>query len=122
VLTTVGVALDSTALAVVDPLLTLLLLLLSTSALVDALSPSLIQYVSLIYGRSGHVMPGFRRLSSSTVVFHCLAKDSQVSPGFEATPKPLQSEARAGARRDRAARRRDVECMVVGWRVGGLAG
>jgi hypothetical protein len=115
-MTPVGVAL---ALVVVDTSTdsALLLLLLSLPLLVFSLSRT--QYVSFLYSSSGHVTSGFRRLSSSTVIFHCLAKDSHVSPGFEATPKPpLQSEARDGARRDRLARRR-VERMVVGWRVGG---
>jgi hypothetical protein len=88
-------------------------------ALVDALSPSLIQYVSFLYSMSGHLTSGFRRLSSSTVIFHCFAKDSHVSPGFEAVPKPLQSEAKEGARRERVARRRVERMVVVGWRVGG---
>jgi hypothetical protein len=123
-LTTVGVALalvvvDDTSTVSVLPLLLVLLVLLSTSALVDALSPSLIQYVSFLYSMSGHLTSGFRRLSSSTVIFHCFAKDSHVSPGFEAVPKPLQSEAKEGARRERVARRRVERMVVVGWRVGG---
>jgi hypothetical protein len=117
-LTPVGVALapdvDTSTVSVL-PLLLVLVLVLSLLSLVVVFSLSRTQYVSLMYGRSGHVTPGFRRLSSSTVIFHCFAKDSHVSPGFEATPKPpWQSEARDGAWRDRLARRR-VERMVVGW-------